>query len=155
MNDESMPRPACLGPLRTTMTALPRQPSVPLLGQLWQADVAQLLDEHHMIAWSDSPARRTQFAVGLSQFLGLQRDAEVCVFYGKHIDSLDGFCHQLERSIPGPALERRFDGTAGIASLLRQRFGYDPAIGSSVMITAVTDSGGFFIFLGLATLFLL
>ncbi|WP_411182316.1 magnesium transporter [Nitrosomonas sp. Is37] len=35
------------------------------------------------------------------------------------------------------------------------KMGRDPAIGSSVMITAVTDSGGFFIFLGLATLFLL
>ena len=35
------------------------------------------------------------------------------------------------------------------------RFGRDPAVGSSVLITAVTDSGGFFIFLGLATLFLL
>jgi magnesium transporter len=34
------------------------------------------------------------------------------------------------------------------------RFGRDPAVGSSVLITAVTDSGGFFIFLGLATLFL-
>lgn len=34
------------------------------------------------------------------------------------------------------------------------RFGKDPAIGSSVMITAITDSGGFFIFLGLATLFI-
>jgi magnesium transporter len=34
------------------------------------------------------------------------------------------------------------------------RFGRDPAVGSSVMITAVTDSGGFFIFLGLATLML-
>jgi magnesium transporter len=32
--------------------------------------------------------------------------------------------------------------------------GRDPAVGSSVLITAVTDSGGFFIFLGLATLFL-
>jgi magnesium transporter len=31
----------------------------------------------------------------------------------------------------------------------------DPAIGSSVMITALTDTGGFFIFLGLATIFLL
>ena len=38
---------------------------------------------------------------------------------------------------------------------LRQRLGRDPALGSSVMITAITDSGGFFIFLGLATLFLL
>ena len=34
------------------------------------------------------------------------------------------------------------------------RLGRDPAMGSSVMITAMTDSGGFFIFLGLATLFL-
>ena len=34
------------------------------------------------------------------------------------------------------------------------RYGRDPAMGSSVLITAVTDSGGFFIFLGLATLFL-
>jgi magnesium transporter len=31
----------------------------------------------------------------------------------------------------------------------------DPAMGSSVLITALTDSGGFFIFLGLATLFLI
>jgi magnesium transporter len=37
---------------------------------------------------------------------------------------------------------------------LRVRFGRDPAAGSSVLLTAVTDSGGFFIFLGLATLFL-
>jgi len=35
------------------------------------------------------------------------------------------------------------------------KFDRDPAVGSSVLITAVTDSGGFFIFLGLATLFLL
>ncbi|MBK1643968.1 magnesium transporter [Thiocapsa imhoffii] len=46
--------------------------------------------------------------------------------------------------------------TAGVLiPLIRQRFGRDPALGSSVMITALTDSGGFFIFLGLATLFLL
>lgn len=39
--------------------------------------------------------------------------------------------------------------------LVRKKLGRDPALGSSVLITAVTDSGGFFIFLGLATLFLL
>jgi magnesium transporter len=38
--------------------------------------------------------------------------------------------------------------------LALDKLGRDPALGSSVMITAVTDSGGFFIFLGLATLFL-
>ena len=35
------------------------------------------------------------------------------------------------------------------------RLGRDPAMGASVMITAMTDSGGFFIFLGLASIFLL
>ena len=39
--------------------------------------------------------------------------------------------------------------------LLMTKFGRDPAVGSSVLITAVTDSGGFFIFLGLATIFLI
>jgi len=39
--------------------------------------------------------------------------------------------------------------------LTMQRMGRDPAIGSSVLLTAITDSGGFFIFLGLATLFLM
>ena len=38
--------------------------------------------------------------------------------------------------------------------LLMYRLGKDPAVGSSVLITAMTDSGGFFIFLGLATLVL-
>jgi magnesium transporter len=37
---------------------------------------------------------------------------------------------------------------------VRARWGRDPAAGSSVLITGCTDSGGFFIFLGLATLFL-
>ena len=35
------------------------------------------------------------------------------------------------------------------------KMGRDPALGASVMITAVTDSSGFFIFLGLATIFLM
>ena len=38
--------------------------------------------------------------------------------------------------------------------LTLQKLGRDPALGASVMITATTDSGGFFIFLGLATIFL-
>ncbi len=42
-----------------------------------------------------------------------------------------------------------------VIPMLRQRLGADPALGGSVMITALTDSGGFFIFLGMATLFLL
>ena len=39
--------------------------------------------------------------------------------------------------------------------LTLHKFGRDPATGSNVMITAVIDSGGFFIFLGLATILLI
>ena len=42
-----------------------------------------------------------------------------------------------------------------VIPLTMVRLGRDPAVGSSVMITALTDTGGFFIFLGLATIFLL
>lgn len=42
-----------------------------------------------------------------------------------------------------------------IIPLTMVRMGRDPAVGASVMITAITDTGGFFIFLGLATIFLL
>ena len=39
--------------------------------------------------------------------------------------------------------------------LIMTKMKRDPAVGSSVLITAITDTGGFFIFLGLATIFLL
>lgn len=42
-----------------------------------------------------------------------------------------------------------------LVPVIMDKLGRDPALGSSVLITAVTDSGGFLIFLGLATIFLL
>jgi len=42
-----------------------------------------------------------------------------------------------------------------VIPLILSKSGRDPAVGSSVLITAMTDSGGFFIFLGLATLVLI
>jgi magnesium transporter len=39
--------------------------------------------------------------------------------------------------------------------LLRHKFGKDPAVGTSVMLTSLTDAMGFFIFLALASVFLL
>lgn len=46
--------------------------------------------------------------------------------------------------------------TVGLAiPLVRNKFGYDPAVGTSVLLTAITDSMGFFIFLALAKVFLL
>jgi magnesium transporter len=54
------------------------------------------------------------------------------------------------------ALSLLLASVVGVAiPLSMQKLGRDPALGSSVMITAITDSGGFFIFLGLATVFLI
>ena len=42
-----------------------------------------------------------------------------------------------------------------LVPLALYRFGRDPATGSNIVVTAVIDSGGFFIFLGLATILLI
>jgi len=42
-----------------------------------------------------------------------------------------------------------------LVPMVRSRLGKDPAMGSSVLLTFATDSMGFFIFLGLATVFLI
>jgi len=52
-------------------------------------------------------------------------------------------------------LELLLAATAGaMIPVLLERFGRDPVLGSSVLLTAVTDSMGFFIFLGLASVVL-
>ena len=94
----------------------------------------------------------------------LRKEIGVAMVNGLIWGSLLGFvAWWLYRSVPlglvmtaAMSFNLLVAASVGVAvPLLRQRLGYDPAIGSSVMITAVTDSGGFFIFLGLATLFLL
>jgi magnesium transporter len=73
------------------------------------------------------------------------------------------FAYFLYRSVPlgvvmttAMMLNLTLGALVGIGiPLMMQRFGRDPAIGASVLLTAITDSGGFFIFLGLATIFLI
>jgi magnesium transporter len=88
----------------------------------------------------------------------LRKEIGVAMVNGLIWGSLLGFvAWWLYRSVPlglvmtaAMSLNLLVAASVGVAvPLLRQR------LGSSVMITAVTDSGGFFIFLGLATLFLL
>jgi magnesium transporter len=41
----------------------------------------------------------------------------------------------------------------GLVPLVLERWGFDPAVASSIFVTTFTDTGGFFLFLGMATLF--
>jgi|JRYH01.1.fsa_nt_gb hypothetical protein len=87
----------------------------------WQPEVMAQLDERHLAVWSHAPSRRSHFAASLAQFLGSQRETDVVVLYGRFIADLEGFCHQLERSIPVDRLERRLDGTDSVTDALRSR----------------------------------
>jgi len=90
--------------------------------------------------------------LGVALFNGLVWGGVIGVFAGLVYENLElGVV-----MVAAMTLNLLLAATAGVLiPLLRQRLGRDPALGSSVMITALTDSGGFFIFLGLATLFLL
>jgi hypothetical protein len=103
------------------VSAVSRQPDSPFATVNWQPDVVQMLDESHLVAVSASARYRTYFAVLLGQFLQGLQDVEVCTLYGRFITDIDSFCYQLERTIPGPLLERRIDGPHGVTALLRSR----------------------------------
>lgn len=88
----------------------------------WQAELARLLEEHHLAAWSDRTGERASFAAGLAAFLAGIHDAQVIPIYGRDITDLEGLCYQLERSIPGEApMRRRIDGPSGIVARLRSQ----------------------------------
>ncbi|MEO1007166.1 MAG: hypothetical protein AAFX79_01205 [Planctomycetota bacterium] len=106
------------------MGVLTSQSNNPLLSGQWQADVAALTDESHLVAWSAHPRYQIDFATSLGQYLQAQRHTEVFCFRGRHITNLESFCEQLERGVPGPTLARRVNGPRGVVSLLRGR---DPA----------------------------
>lgn len=111
------------------MSALSRQTESPFRVLDWEPEVAQMLDEHHLVGWSSVARRRVHFAACLTHFLSLQPDTEVLPLFGKHITDLDSFCHQLERILPGVPIRRRIDGPDGVVALLRSRhtFRFRPA----------------------------
>lgn len=88
----------------------------------WQVDVAQLLEEHHLVAWSPVERDRLLFGVQLAAYLRGLTDSEVWFLHGQHITDLDSFCTQIERIIgPGAAMARTVHGPAGVVETLRQR----------------------------------
>jgi hypothetical protein len=106
------------------MGAVVRHTDTPFGRSGWQADVLQAMETGHLVAWSQTPRTSVQFASGLAQFLRELRETEVLSLYGRYITDLESFCHQLERLLPGPRLERRIDGPRGVTAMLRRRQDY-------------------------------
>ncbi len=101
-------------------TAQVHAPSAPDL-HAWRVDVAQLLEEHHLVAWSHDQRERLVFGTLLGSYLRTLHDAEVWFLHGQEITDLESFCAQLERMIPGRPLHRAIDGPAGVIDFLRTR----------------------------------
>lgn len=92
----------------------------------WAADALAELDLAHLVAWSPSSRQRNLLASAFHAYLNLLPDVSVCSLHGRSVRSIDDLCDQLERLVPGAPLERRLDGTGGLAELLRSADRYGP-----------------------------
>lgn len=87
----------------------------------WEPDAVARLDHAHLAAWDADPRQQVAFTASLQLYLRSQPDSDVCALHGRYINSLDSFCHQLERTVPIPRLDRAIDGRSGVVAALRDR----------------------------------
>ena len=112
-----------------------------------------LLDFTRKLLASSAPAVATAFVLVLGQI------PLFLVWVVLHLEPGAPVVPQPAYWLPGIAatlLNLLVAAVVGITvPVTMNKFGRDPALGSSVLLTFTTDSMGFFIFLGLATVFLL
>lgn len=88
----------------------------------WQPEVVRLTDESHLVAWDADGESRDRFVQGLAFYLSLQRDTQAVVLEGRRITSLESFCEELERALPGKRpVARTILGRGGVADHLKRR----------------------------------
>jgi hypothetical protein len=86
---------------------------------LWQVEAAQLLEEHHLVAWAHLPNHKRRFGHDLAAYLGGMDDTQVCELPGSAIRDIFSFCNFLERSIRNDRVRRSIDAKGGIVDALR------------------------------------
>jgi hypothetical protein len=89
------------------------------VGSLWQVEAAQLLEEHHLVAWAHLPAHRRRFGHDLAAHLGGMDDTQVCELPGAAVHDIFSFCNFLERQIRNDRIRRSIDAKGGIVDALR------------------------------------
>lgn len=87
----------------------------------WQLEVAQLLDEHHVCAWSESPRQRETFAHDLSALLSKLDGTHVCGLDGSRVRDLPSFCDELGRALGVGEVAPVIDSVRGVDGALRRR----------------------------------
>jgi len=91
-------------------------------------ELGQLLEEHHLVAWSHSSKDRARFAEYLASHLAAINDTEVYEFSGSQITDIFSFCNQLERAIGNDRVRRSIDASGGVIDALRESLDNDRGI---------------------------
>ena len=100
---------------------LTRLPSRPVVVPAWRVDAAQLLEEHHLVAWSPVRSRRDSFASELATHLSRFEDTQVCVINGAAITDIESLAALLSVELGVGPVSPRLGGPSGLLECLRRR----------------------------------
>lgn len=99
---------------RTTRSAVRVRP--------WQLALSQVLEEHHVCAYSDSLTARTSFTVDLVLQLALMDNSQVCVVDGSLTHDVPSFGRELGAALGVESGRHALDTVADIVWAMRRRF---------------------------------
>ncbi|MGQ0628473.1 MAG: hypothetical protein ACT4PL_10295 [Phycisphaerales bacterium] len=86
----------------------------------WLVRGAQLLDEHHVVAWTRNLALRERFGLEMAWFLGRMPQTQMVSIAGSTVRDLPGFCEQLQGALQSErAVAHSIDGPGGVVEHLR------------------------------------
>lgn len=109
---------------------LTRTPSRPVVVPAWRIDAAQLLEEHHLVAWSPRRESRELFGRELASHLSKLEDTQVCVLDGSAITDMTSLAEALAGELNVGRVSATLGGPSGVIECLRHRPVHDgcPAI---------------------------
>lgn len=93
----------------------------PVVVPAWRLDAAQLLEEHHLVAWCSDAARRDSFSWDLAEHLARFEDTQVCLIRGEEITDLLSLRDELRAALDVGPIAARLEGPGGIIDGLARR----------------------------------
>jgi hypothetical protein len=87
----------------------------------WRIDAAQLLEEHHLVAWSPRREQRDAFGRELAAHLSRFEDTQVCVLNGLHITDMTSLAETLAAELDVGRIAPTLSGPSGVVECLRHR----------------------------------
>lgn len=93
----------------------------PVAVPAWRLDAAQLLEEHHLVAWSPTPENRRRFARELAEHLERFEDTQVCTIRGEDVRDMRSLRDELRAVLDVGPIAARLEGPGGIIDSLSRR----------------------------------